>query len=503
MSTELIAQAEMIESTTEITYAWHSPKPLTKVTEKENKYPMDALPSIAQKAVGAYHHYGQQPLSLIANSALANISLACQAQANIARDHYLVSPLSLYFLTCGSSGERKSAVDTVFSRACRQWEQDIRIKRAPDVMAAMTLYDTWKMERDAVSTQIKRAMVQNESTRYLKSELASLMQDKPEIPLQPMLYFEDSTQEALASDLAKGWPSSSLWSDEAAIVLGSHSMQNNPTRFVALLNRTWDGKALSVQRKHSENFVLENRRLTVNLMMQPLLLQKLANQSQGICRQSGFLARCLIAYPPSTMGQRFYREPPSSLEGLEDYENHIRNCLNYSEHLTREGCINLPVLSLSKAAKAIWVRFFNDVETGLTPLQGEWTEIKDFASKAAENVARLAALLHLFMGKDGEVLAESIEQAITIIQWHLAETRQLLAPFQAESQFEDAEKLMNWLLSNQLRHTTPRKIQQSSPLRNRERRDNALEVLIEHHWVRLVSRDNQTFIEVNPGVYLD
>ena len=106
-------------------------------------------------------------------------------------------------------------------------------------------------------------------------------------------------------------------------------------------------------------------------------------------------------------------------------------------------------------------------------------------------------------GKDGEVLAESIEQAITIIQWHLAETRQLLAPFSVESQFEDAEKLMNWLLSKQLRHTTPRKIQQSSPLRNRERRDNALEVLIEHHWVRLVSRDNQTFIEVNPGVYLD
>ena len=138
MSTELIAQAEMIESTTEITYAWHSPKPLTKVTEKENQYPMDALPSIAQKAVSAYHHYGQQPLSLIANSALANISLACQAQANVARDHYLVSPLSLYFLTCGSSGERKSGVDTIFSRACRQWEQDIRIKRAPDVMAAMT-----------------------------------------------------------------------------------------------------------------------------------------------------------------------------------------------------------------------------------------------------------------------------------------------------------------------------------------------------------------------------
>ena len=145
MNTELTIDTKMIESTTDITYTWHSPKPLAKVTAKDIKYPIDALPPIVQTAVSAYHQYGQQPLSLIANSALANISLACQAQANIARDHYLVSPLSLYFLTCGSSGERKSAVDTVFSRACRQWEQDIRIKRAPDVMAAMMLYDTWKM----------------------------------------------------------------------------------------------------------------------------------------------------------------------------------------------------------------------------------------------------------------------------------------------------------------------------------------------------------------------
>lgn len=114
MNTKLTAHTEITETTTEISHAWHSPKPLTKVSAKEITYPMDALPSIVQKAVNAYHQYGQQPLSLIANSALANISLACQAQANIARDHYLVSPLSLYFLTCGSSGERKSAVDSAF-----------------------------------------------------------------------------------------------------------------------------------------------------------------------------------------------------------------------------------------------------------------------------------------------------------------------------------------------------------------------------------------------------
>ena len=264
ISTDIAVCDKPADAKHEVVDTWHQPTPLAQISMPEIDYPIDALPSILQKAVMAYHQYGQQPLSLIANSALANISLACQSQANVARDHYLTSPVSLYFLTCGLSGERKSAVDSVFSRACRQWEQAIRKQRAPDIMAATHLHETWKMERNAVTAQLKRAMIHNENTEYLKDELADMMQDEPEIPLQPMIYFEDSTQEALAHDLALGWPSASLWSDEAAIVLGSHSMQSNPTRFVALLNRSWDGKALSVQRKTQDNFILENRRLTIN-----------------------------------------------------------------------------------------------------------------------------------------------------------------------------------------------------------------------------------------------
>jgi hypothetical protein len=46
------------------------------------------------------------------------------------------------------------------------------------------------------------------------------MMHEPEIPLLPTLYFEDVTQEALAHSLAHGWPSASLWSDEAGIIIG-------------------------------------------------------------------------------------------------------------------------------------------------------------------------------------------------------------------------------------------------------------------------------------------
>ena len=46
--------------------------------------------------------------------------------------------------------------------------------------------------------------------------------------------------------------------------------------------------------------------------------------------------------------------------------------------------------------------------------------------------------------------------------------------------------------------TTPRFIQQSSPLRSKDLRDLALDSLAESHWIRMVKKENQTIIEVNP-----
>ena len=93
---------------------WKPPRPLLPALEPETQYPIDALPPMLRNAVTSYQHYGQQPVALVACSALANLSLACQALANVARDRYLVSPISLYFLVVAQSGERKALPITFF-----------------------------------------------------------------------------------------------------------------------------------------------------------------------------------------------------------------------------------------------------------------------------------------------------------------------------------------------------------------------------------------------------
>jgi hypothetical protein len=324
------------------------------------------------------------------------------------------------------------------------------------------------------------------------------MENEPLVPLLPELFFEDTTQEALASHLAKGWPSASLWSDEGGIVINGHGMQNSNTKLVALLNRLWDGKNFTAHRKTSKNFTITDRRFTISLMLQPLILQQMLLKGGGVNRQSGFMARCLMAYPESAMGERYYQEPPESLGGLSSFHERIVSCLNASLSLDKNGCHQISNLHFSPQTKSKWVSFFNEIESGLAD---EWTTIKDFASKAAENTARLAALFHLFTGQEGTINCENMEQAIGVIRWHLAETRRIFYARPKSSQHADAIKLVDWIIEKSLTSTTPRNLQQYGPIRDRQRRNQAINLLIKHHYLQEVTDDGKTTLLINPLVF--
>lgn len=158
-----------------------------------------------------------------------------------------------------------------------------------------------------VLSQIRRKSANGENVNKLEAEYIGIMGREPLIPVLPELFFEDVTQEALALQISDGWASASLWSDEGALVLNSHGMQNNTAKFVALLNRLWDGKPFTAHRKTSKNITVSNRRLTVSLMMQPLILQQMLAKNNDVNRQSGFMARSLMAFPDSARCNQIVR----------------------------------------------------------------------------------------------------------------------------------------------------------------------------------------------------
>ncbi|WP_440993596.1 YfjI family protein [Cysteiniphilum litorale] len=481
---------------------WKTPIPLSHISAKQANYPLDALPDIIKDAIQSYAEYGQQPIPLLANSALSNVSLSCQGLANVARDDVLTSPVSMYFITVASSGERKTAADKVFGKGIEDWQDNTTKTMMPEYTRIKNEYTTWSIKRKGLLMMIRRLATQGYETDQYDGYYDQVMLEEPEIPLLPKLKYEDITAEALSENLAKEYPSTSIWSDEAGIFLSSPSMQKDNTKFVALLNRLWDAQPIAIHRKTTGDIFIKDRRFTLNLMMQPLLLEQMLKKGDGINRKSGFLARTLLAYPASTMGNRYYKEPFKNVtEHLDKFHRRIKTCLSNTQPVDKYGFGYIPTLTFSKIAKEAWVKYFNYIETAIAN-EYHWQSIHDLASKASENIARLAALFHLFTGKQGtEISTDHIESAYQIIEWHLNEAKRIFGETKLTQVEHDAKLILDAIISKNIVETTSREILRVTPVRDKGRRDKAIKLLEKSHHLISTPDAKRTKIIFHPTLF--
>ena len=94
------------------------PEPFVGEMPAARPYPLDALPEPMRAAVLEYAAFGQQPMAMIATSALSALSLAAQHLADVARGQELIGPTSLNTLTVAISGERKTSADRALTSGC-------------------------------------------------------------------------------------------------------------------------------------------------------------------------------------------------------------------------------------------------------------------------------------------------------------------------------------------------------------------------------------------------
>lgn len=80
----------------------------------------------------------------------------------------------------------------------------------------------------------------------------------------------------------------------------------------------------------------------------------------------------------------------------------------------------------------------------------------------------------------------------------MQEARRIMPTETVSLQFSDALKLMDWFIEKNISSTTLRTIQQLSPLRDKIKRDQAVELLVEHNQIRIVKSGSKTMVEVNP-----
>ena len=252
-------------------------------------------------------------------------------------------------------------------------------------------------------------------------------------------------------------------------------------RNLALLNILWDGGEHSVGRRTSESFTVKGARLTVALQIQEMTLRSFVARTGELARGTGWFARFLIAWPQSTQGFRQFTDAPPDWPNLAVFHRRIEEILMNPVPIDDSGSLSPALMALASDTKAAWIIFHDAIEAELAS-GGELYDVRDVASKTADNAARLAALFQIFEhGLGGSVQPEAFDGASRIAAWHLHESRRFFGELALPPELADAARLDSYLIEHcrraRVSSVGKNHVRQHGPLRDQVRLDAAIREL--------------------------
>lgn len=413
------------------------PLPLFRELSSAEKFPLLALGKVLSEAASAIKEIIQAPDALIGQSLLGAAALAVQGHADISIDGRNF-PLSLFLLTVGVSGERKSGVDSVALFEHRQVEKEKIAYYEREIK-------NFDLEKEAHDS-IKRKILNNSKLSHSQMTFELKKIGMPPLPpWSEIMLMEEPTYEGIVKAFVNGRPSVGLFSDEGGRMVGGHSMnQENQLKTVAGLCGLWDGKAISRTRAGDGSSKIYGKRMSLHLMLQPRVAELLT--SNAMLADQGFLSRCLIAAPESTVGDREYnRNDLESDVRIVRYRKVMRNLLEHPLDLVSgTNQLNVRMLPISDSGVLRWIEFHDNIEKRMRE-GNDLSQIKGFACKAAEQALRIAGVLALAENVETKMIkTEYIESGIELVNFYLSEAIRLHSTAIINPELFLAQKLLTW-----------------------------------------------------------
>lgn len=452
-----------------------------------NPYPIDALPSLAKEAVLAISEHVQSPIAMTAQCVIGAMSHIAQARVN-APDRFKAhgEPCSLFLLTEGQSGSRKSTSKNLADRAILDYERkQYEIYR--------TELEQWKSGQAGLPK---------------KDREAYCAENPP--PNDPSTLYSDITLESIAGLFIDGiLQNASISSDEAGQFFGGHTMKAD-TRNQALGGYTKlfdDGYVERTRSKSNLNGSgrAHDVRVTFNLQGQREVLDNALKDP--VLRGQGFLPRFILTIPENLAGTRLqdaaYRNKNANKDRrLIAYWTRCESLLDscpqvQTEHELHNGRYVIP---MNEEATAIDIEFYNVIES-LQRAGKRFEYLQAFASRASQLARRLATVFAYFEGLE-QIDGKTLQGACEVVKHSLNEWA-MYADIEVKAE-SDAERLARNLIDKCLDKQTSRiaktTAQQYAPgsMRKLKEFNRYLDELIAHNYAKLVTINRTQYIELNP-----
>jgi hypothetical protein len=457
-----------------------TPRPLIRELPPADPFPVDALGDVLSAATRAIYSKVQSPLAICGQSTLAAATLAVQGFSDVELPTGHVKPLSGFFISVASTGERKTATDGEALWAFRKREKALREEydvRHPQFKNALT---AWEKARDNAA---KKANGDHAAIRTALDALGP----EPIAPLIPMLTCPEPTYEGLCKLLAVGQPSLGIFSAEGGQFIGGHGMSAEAIMRTATgLSCLWDGEPIKRVRAGDGASVLPGRRVSMHLMAQPDVAAVML--SDPLLLSQGLLSRCLVSAPASNAGSRLWHEPAEvSDAAIKHYGNVLFKILQRPLPLVAGKANELlpPVIKLAPEARKIWIGFADDIEVQLKP-GGALATVLGLANKLPEHAARLAAVLAMVENIEArEVSADQMSAGVMLAQHYLAEALRMFEAGRITGDLLLAEKLLTWLLGRTDGLISLPDIYQYGPpaIRDKDTATKLVAILVDHGWL--------------------
>ena len=452
------------------------PEPLGRTAPAPEPYPLEALGDILGGAARALHEIVQAPAALCAQSIMAGASLAAQAHANVVVYGPAI-PLTLWAVTIAESGTRKTGADIIALAAHRAHEKLRLQQRDVATREHRLVHKAWE-----IASQHAERKAKGKSQEEIRSILAALG-DEPVLPPPAVLLCREPTVEGIQRLYLEGAPSLGIFTDEGGEFIGGHSMnRERVVRTVAAMSTLWSDGMTDRIRGGDGAHKIYGVRLAMHVMAQPVLAETVL--ADPLMAGQGFLARALMVWPTSTAGTRRFRDTdPAKDPRVVAYHERITELLRRPPRLTVGSRCELDPrsLTLTPAAKRLWETFHNDIEGGQAP-GGRYAGVPAWASKAAEQVARIAGVMALIESPDcHDVTAPQIERAATLMRFYLGEAVRLIDTSAVPAKVRDAMTVLAWCHDKGHQRVDFTLLLQEGPnaLRDRDRLKTALAVLVE------------------------
>ena len=467
---------------------WGDLLPLSQSETVLNPYPIHALPPLAQEAVRAISEHVQSPIAMTAQCVIGAMSHIAQAKVNAPHPFNAHGePCSLFLLTEGQSGSRKSTSRNLADQAIIKHERK--------------QYEAYRQELE----QWKSA----QAGLPKKDREAYCAENPP--PNDPSTLYSDITLESIAGLFIDGvLNNASIASDEAGQFFGGHSMKAD-TRNQALggYAKLFDDGFVERTRSKS-NLNGSGRaydvRLTFNLQGQHEVLAEALKDP--VLRGQGFLPRFILTIPENLAGTRLqdaiYRNKNASTDHrLIAYWTRCEYLLDDCPHVKSEDELHNGryVLPMNEEAKEVDAAFYNMFEE----LQGKgkrYEYLQAFASRASQLARRLATVFAYFEGLQW-IDAKTLKGACEVVKHSLNEWA-MYADIEVKTETE-AERLIKWIAKKCNDQKTDRiaysNVQTSCPRpmqKNKNLLEMVVEQLIDSNHIKIESIGRTRYVVIHP-----